>query len=116
LLALGNVISALGDERRRGAHVPYRESRLTRLLQDSLGGNSRTLMLACASPADTNFDETLNTLRYANRAVSTKAVIYFKRIPINIRPASYDKGFLLISPPTSHLPLPTTPLFAACQS
>lgn len=68
LLALGNVISALGDESRRVSHIPYRDSKLTRLLQDSLGGNSQTLMLACASPADTNVTETLNTLKYANRA------------------------------------------------
>ncbi|KAG2499337.1 hypothetical protein HYH03_002913 [Edaphochlamys debaryana] len=68
LLALGNVISALGDERRRGSHVPYRESKLTRLLQDSLGGNSRTAMIACVSPADDVLEETLNTLKYANRA------------------------------------------------
>eukprot|EP00232_Nephroselmis_pyriformis_P010287 CAMPEP_0182879026 /NCGR_PEP_ID=MMETSP0034_2-20130328/15709_1 /TAXON_ID=156128 /ORGANISM="Nephroselmis pyriformis, Strain CCMP717" /LENGTH=386 /DNA_ID=CAMNT_0025011931 /DNA_START=1 /DNA_END=1158 /DNA_ORIENTATION=+ len=70
LLALGNVISALGDEKRRaaGAHVPYRDSKLTRLLQDSLGGNSRTVMIACISPADINMCETLNTLKYANRA------------------------------------------------
>nr|PNR57756.1 hypothetical protein PHYPA_004750 [Physcomitrium patens] len=68
LLALGNVISALGDERKRCQHVPYRESKLTRMLQDSLGGNSRTCMIACISTADTNFEETLNTLKYANRA------------------------------------------------
>ncbi|CAO3686562.1 unnamed protein product [Rhizopus stolonifer] len=68
LLALGNVISALGDESRRVSHIPYRDSKLTRLLQDSLGGNSQTLMLACASPADINMTETLNTLKYANRA------------------------------------------------
>ncbi|OAD81142.1 hypothetical protein PHYBLDRAFT_7430, partial [Phycomyces blakesleeanus NRRL 1555(-)] len=68
LLTLGNVISALGDETRRAAHVPYRDSKLTRLLQDSLGGNSQTMMMACVSPADTNFMETLNTLKYANRA------------------------------------------------
>lgn len=70
LLALGNVISALGDEKKRkeGVHVPYRDSKLTRLLQDSLGGNSRTVMIACISPADINADETLNTLKYANRA------------------------------------------------
>lgn len=70
LLALGNVISALGDEKKRkeGTHVPYRDSKLTRLLQDSLGGNSRTVMIACISPADINAEETLNTLKYANRA------------------------------------------------
>merc|ERR1712037_1062583 len=68
LLALGNVISALGDTARRVSHVPYRDSKLTRLLQDSLGGNSRTLMIACVSPSDRDFMETLNTLKYANRA------------------------------------------------
>lgn len=78
LLALGNVISALGDETRRTAHVPYRDSKLTRLLQDSLGGNSQTLMLACVSPADSNFMETLNTLKYANRARNIK-----NRVTIN---------------------------------
>lgn len=68
LLALGNVISALGDDRKRGGHVPYRDSRLTRLLQDSLGGNSQTCMIACVSSADDSLEETLNTLKYANRA------------------------------------------------
>ncbi|GET58565.1 P-loop containing nucleoside triphosphate hydrolase protein [Rhizophagus irregularis DAOM 181602=DAOM 197198] len=72
LLALGNVISALGDESRKVTHIPYRDSKLTRLLQDSLGGNSQTLMLACVSPADSNFMETLSTLKYANRARNIK--------------------------------------------
>lgn len=79
LLALGNVISALGDEKKRkeGIHVPYRDSKLTRLLQDSLGGNSRTVMIACISPADINAEETLNTLKYANRArnIQNKPVV-----------------------------------------
>lgn len=78
LLALGNVISALGDDRKRGkVHVPYRDSKLTRMLQDSLGGNSRTLMLTCVSPADVNFEETLNALKYANRArnIQNKPVV-----------------------------------------
>ncbi|XP_043804697.1 kinesin-like protein KIN-4A isoform X2 [Manihot esculenta] len=79
LLALGNVISALGDEKKRkeGAHVPYRDSKLTRLLQDSLGGNSKTVMIACVSPADINAEETLNTLKYANRArnIQNKPVV-----------------------------------------
>ncbi|CAI8599263.1 unnamed protein product [Vicia faba] len=79
LLALGNVISALGDEKKRkeGVHVPYRDSKLTRLLQDSLGGNSRTVMIACISPADINAEETLNTLKYANRArnIQNKPVV-----------------------------------------
>ncbi|KAG7478455.1 hypothetical protein MATL_G00080820 [Megalops atlanticus] len=68
LSALGNVISALVDGRSK--HVPYRDSKLTRLLQDSLGGNTRTLMVACLSPADNNYEESLSTLRYANRAKS----------------------------------------------
>ena len=126
LLALGNVINALSENK---AHVPYRDSKLTRMLQashlaaimhaagicprarslccqflavswvtflgdlscsgcfllrtpvlslqDSLGGNSRTVMVACVSPADVNFEETLNTLRYANRArnIRNKPVI-----------------------------------------
>ncbi|KAJ7996788.1 hypothetical protein DPEC_G00240660 [Dallia pectoralis] len=72
LLSLGNVISALGDESKKGSFVPYRDSKLTRLLQDSLGGNSHTLMIACVSPADSNIEETLNTLRYADRARKIK--------------------------------------------
>ncbi|XP_078740661.1 LOW QUALITY PROTEIN: chromosome-associated kinesin KIF4-like, partial [Lampetra fluviatilis] len=74
LLALGNVISALGEEGAawRAHHVPYRDSLLTRLLQDSLGGNSLTLMVACISSADSNLEETLNTLRYADRARKIK--------------------------------------------
>jgi kinesin family protein 4/21/27 len=79
LLALGNVINALGDDQKKHKakdHVPYRSSKLTRLLQDALGGNSQTLFIACVSPACSNFDETLNTLRYANRArnIQNKAV------------------------------------------
>ena len=73
LLSLGNVISALGEENRgANSHIPYRDSKLTRLLQDSLGGNSHTLMIACVSPADSNLEETLSTLRYADRARKIK--------------------------------------------
>ena len=70
LSALGNVISALVEG--KGKHIPYRDSKLTRLLQDSLGGNTKTVMIACISPADNNYDETLSTLRYANRAKNIK--------------------------------------------
>ncbi|KAI1700229.1 kinesin motor domain-containing protein [Ditylenchus destructor] len=70
LSALGNVISALVDGKSK--HIPYRDSKLTRLLQDSLGGNTKTVMIACISPSDNNFDETLSTLRYANRAKNIK--------------------------------------------
>lgn len=78
LLALGNVISALGDKSKKALHIPYRDSKLTRLLQDSLGGNSKTVMIACVSPSDRDFMETLNTLKYANRARNIK-----NRISIN---------------------------------
>ena len=64
------MISALGKD--NVTHVPYRGCKLTRLLQDSLGGNSHTLMVACASPADSNMEETLNSLRYADRARKIK--------------------------------------------
>ena len=70
LSALGNVISALVDGRH--SHIPYRDSKLTRLLQDSLGGNTKTVMIAAISPADYNLDETLSTLRYASRAKAIK--------------------------------------------
>ncbi|XP_003703234.1 kinesin-like protein 68D [Megachile rotundata] len=70
LSALGNVISALVDG--KTTHVPYRDSKLTRLLQDSLGGNSKTIMVANIGPASYNYDETLTTLRYANRAKNIK--------------------------------------------
>ncbi|KAG6406917.1 hypothetical protein SASPL_134534 [Salvia splendens] len=85
LLALGNVISALGDDKKRkeGLHVPYRDSKLTRLLQDSLGGNSRTIMLACISPADINAEETLNTLKYANRARNIQNKPVINRDPVS---------------------------------
>merc|ERR1719410_188533 len=70
LSALGNVISALVDG--KSSHIPYRDSKLTRLLQDSLGGNTKTMMIACLSPADNNYEETISTLRYANRAKNIK--------------------------------------------
>jgi len=70
LMALGNVINALGENAtgKSKKHIPYRDSKLTRLLQESLGGNSSTLMLAALSPADYNYDETMSTLNYAKRA------------------------------------------------
>jgi len=70
LSALGNVISALVDGKDK--HIPYRDSKLTRLLQDSLGGNTKTVMISAVSPADYNFEETMSTLRYANRAKNIK--------------------------------------------
>ena len=70
LTALGNVISCLVDS--KSMHIPYRDSKLTRLLQDSLGGNTKTVMIAAISPADYNYEETLSTLRYASRAKDIK--------------------------------------------
>uniref|UniRef100_A0A915C6H6 Kinesin motor domain-containing protein n=1 Tax=Parascaris univalens TaxID=6257 RepID=A0A915C6H6_PARUN len=72
LLALGNVIAALAEAGGSTRHIPYRDSKITRLLQDSLGGNSYTVMIACVSPADTNAEETLSTLRYADRTKKIK--------------------------------------------
>ncbi|KAH8283237.1 hypothetical protein KR054_004768 [Drosophila jambulina] len=66
LSALGNVISSLVNGKTK--HVPFRDSKLTRLLQDSLGGNTKTLMISCISPSNINYDETITTLRYASRA------------------------------------------------
>ena len=82
LLSLGNVISALGDDQKKGkVFVPYRDSKLTRMLQDSLGGNSKTLMICCVSPASCNFNESLNALRYANRARNIKNKPIINRDP-----------------------------------
>ena len=82
LLALGNVISALGDDSKRGkVFVPYRDSKLTRILQDSLGGNSKTLMICCVSPANINYSESVNALRYANRARNIKNKPVLNRDP-----------------------------------
>jgi len=72
LMTLGTVINALSEGAK---HIPYRDSKLTRLLQESLGGNSATTMLAAIGPADYNFDETLGTLKYANRAKSIENAV-----------------------------------------
>ncbi len=71
-MALGNVINMLseGAARQGKKVIPYRDSKLTRLLQESLGGNAMTVMLAAISPADYNYSETMSTLKYAYRAKS----------------------------------------------
>lgn len=68
LLALGNCIMILSENSKKGAFVPYRDSKLTRLLKDSLGGNTKTVMIACISQSPVCYDETLSTLKYAGRA------------------------------------------------
>ncbi|KFW70016.1 Kinesin-like KIF27, partial [Pygoscelis adeliae] len=79
LLALGNVISALGDPKRKSVHIPYRDAKITRILKDSLGGNARTVMITCISPSSSDFDESLNSLKYANRAknIRNKPVVNY---------------------------------------
>ena len=78
LLTLGNCINALCDANMKGnkkIHIPYRDSKLTRLLKDSLGGNARTVMIANVSPAINTFEDTYNTLKYANRAKNIKTFV-----------------------------------------
>ena len=72
LLELGNVISALSTIEKKSQFITYRNSKLTRILQDCLGGNSNTYMIACISPAESNFEESLNTLKYASKAMNIK--------------------------------------------
>ncbi|XP_035011426.1 kinesin-like protein KIF18A isoform X2 [Hippoglossus stenolepis] len=75
LLALGNVINALADPKSKKAHIPYRDSKLTRILKDSLGGNCRTVMIANVGPSSKSYDDTHNTLKYANRAKEIKSTL-----------------------------------------
>ena len=85
LLALGNCINILSDINKRGKFIPYRDSKLTRILKDSLGGNTQTIMIACVSPASSALEETSNTLKYAERArnIKNKVVQNKKEIDIN---------------------------------
>uniref|UniRef100_A0A1B0C8F4 Tetratricopeptide repeat protein 30 homolog n=2 Tax=Lutzomyia longipalpis TaxID=7200 RepID=A0A1B0C8F4_LUTLO len=77
LMVLGYCISSLSDAKKKHGHIPYRDSKLTKLLADSLAGNGVALMIACISPARSNLSETLSTLRYAARAkkIRTKPLI-----------------------------------------
>jgi hypothetical protein len=72
LLALANCINALGDKNKKGFFVPFRDSKLTRMLKDSLGGNCKTVMITTVSPASAQYEETINSLKYANRAKNIK--------------------------------------------
>ncbi|OMJ15083.1 Kinesin-like protein 5 [Smittium culicis] len=74
LLALANCINALCDPK-KGRHIPYRDSKLTRLLKFSLGGNCRTVMITCVSPSSTYYEETHNTLKYASRAKNIRTTL-----------------------------------------
>lgn len=91
LLALGNCITALVQG--KGSFVPYRDSKLTRLLKDSLGGNCRTVMISCISPAAASFEETCNTLKYANRAKNIRTNITeaaVNRMDVRAHAAEYE--------------------------
>ncbi|VEU20242.1 DEKNAAC101224 [Brettanomyces naardenensis] len=90
LLALGNCINALCDTK-RSSHIPYRDSKLTRLLKFSLGGNCKTVMIVCVSPSASHYDETLNALKYANRAKSIKTKVLKNYQNVNKHIGSYLK-------------------------
>ena len=90
LLALGNCINALCDPRRRN-HIPYRDSKLTRLLKFSLGGNCKTVMIVCVSPLSQHYDETLNTLKYADRAKEIKTKVVRNQQNLDRHVGSYLK-------------------------
>jgi kinesin family protein 18/19 len=90
LLALGSCINALCDPRIRN-HVPYRNSKLTRLLKFSLGGNCKTVMIVCVSPSSVHYDETQNTLRYANRAKNIQTKVTKNVFNVNRHVKDYLK-------------------------
>uniref|UniRef100_A0A8D0GT74 Kinesin-like protein n=1 Tax=Sphenodon punctatus TaxID=8508 RepID=A0A8D0GT74_SPHPU len=91
LLALGNVINALADPKSKKQHIPYRNSKLTRLLKDSLGGNCRTIMMAAVSPSSMFYDDTYNTLKYANRAKDIKSSLKSNVVSLDSHISQYVK-------------------------
>eukprot|EP01135_Chromosphaera_perkinsii_P003642 Nk52_evm21s250 gene=Nk52_evmTU21s250 len=91
LLALGNCINALGERSNEGQYVNYRDSKLTRLLKDSLGGNCRTVKIAHISPASNQFEESHNTLKYANRAKNIKTKVKRNVLNVEHHIAQYSK-------------------------
>lgn len=93
LLALGNCINMLYENFRKDKqhHVPYRDSKLTRLLKDSLGGNCRTVMIANVSPCSSNFEDTFNTLKYANRTKDLKTNVKKNVDDVKVHVTEYEK-------------------------
>ncbi|XP_066439327.1 kinesin-like protein KIF18A isoform X2 [Eleutherodactylus coqui] len=91
LLALGNVINALADPKTKKQHIPYRNSKLTRLLKDSLGGNCHTIMIAAVSPSSFSYDDTYNTLKYANRAKDIKTAVKSNVLSLDSHISQYAK-------------------------
>ncbi|XP_044184034.1 kinesin-like protein KIF18A isoform X2 [Acropora millepora] len=91
LLALGNCINALSDKENKAGHIPYRDSKLTRLLKDSLGGNCRTVMIAAVSPSDLSYEDTYNTLKYADRAMNIKCKVIKNEVSVDMHVSRYAK-------------------------
>ncbi|XP_030845070.1 kinesin-like protein KIF18B isoform X2 [Strongylocentrotus purpuratus] len=91
LLALGNCINALADSKNRGKHVPYRNSKLTRLLKDSLGGNCKTVMIAAVSPSSLSYEDTFSTLRYADRAKEIKSNLQKNVVSLDLHITKYTQ-------------------------
>lgn len=91
LLALGNCINALGEKNNKGSYVPFRDSKLTRLLKDSLGGNCKTIMIANIAPTSFCVEDTINTLKYANRAKNIKTYVSKNVNEVSHHIAQYTK-------------------------
>ena len=90
-MALGNCISILSDKAKSLSHIPYRDSKLTRLLKDSLGGNTQVSMIACIGPCIVTFEETLNTLKYAQKASMIK-----RQLSQNVKPLTNEQYAAMI--------------------
>lgn len=101
LLALANCINAL--VRGKNAFIPYRDSKLTRLLKDSLGGNCRTVMIANASPCSLSYEDTINTLKYANRAKDIKTKVEENIVTVNKHISEYSKVIKELRDEVNHL-------------
>ena len=84
LFTLGSCINILSDKNRNGKFIPYRDSKLTRLLKDSLGGNILTVMLVCVSPSGESYDESISSLNYANRAKKIKKKIFQNKKEVDL--------------------------------
>jgi kinesin family protein 18/19 len=93
LLALGNCINALHENNSKGQtnYIPFRDSKLTRLLKDSLGGNCRTVMIANISPSSACFEDTHNTLKYANRAKNIKTTVQRNVLNVEYHVSKYTQ-------------------------
>jgi hypothetical protein len=98
LFTLRKVIMALAEQRYKGLHVPYRDSKLTSLLMHTLGGNSYTVMVACLSPADECYEENMSTLEYASRAKKITNQVYVNEDPKSrlIRQLKAENAFLKV--------------------